>query len=31
MTDYGVQLDVPCPVTTWEDCVKSEGVWVDLL
>ena len=27
----GVQLDVPCPFTTWEEYIKSEGIWADVL
>lgn len=31
MTNHGVQLGVPCPLTTWEEYVKSERVWADVL
>ena len=29
--DHRTQLGVPCPMTTWEEYIKSEGVWADVL
>ncbi len=26
-----LQLGVPCPLTTWEEYIKAEGVWSDVL
>ena len=28
---WGFKLGVPCPLNTWEEYIKSEGVWADVL
>ena len=31
ITNPRSQLGVPCPMTTWEEYIKLENVWADLL